>query len=221
MLKTYKYYSVAYGDLITILVGDKETKFQVHENVITHWSGFFRKACSSDFREAAEKLVRLPEMDVDSFASYVHWAYTGIVRVKDDEVVDLTRDATQTGCLKIQLIKLYTAADVLIDTQLRNATIGRLVENCRCSNTIPGISHVNAAYESTAEGSKLRQFLADSYMDFAKAEFFKKEGGKLPKEFLVDLLERKMSQTKPTAVSASLAVIYHEDGKYHEHDESS
>lgn len=168
-------------------------------------------------------------MDLASFTSYIHWAYTGSVKVRDDPDDDeALASATKSGNkpgrgvigdIKLCLIKLYIAADMLMDKRLRNAAIDRLMSMCILANSTPGSQLVTLAYESTPEGSKLRQWFIDAYSDFGDMQWWKENGQELPKAFLFDVLFCKMAVIPKVHVRNSVAVKRHEECKYHEHDE--
>lgn len=122
-------------------------------------------------------------MDVESFTSYVHWIYTGTIKIKADESGATQKDGPT---VQLALIRLYIAADVLSDKALRNATIDRIVMNSKMVR--PGPTRVNLVYDNTPEGSKLRQLMVDCWVSCSKAETFKEKSEKFPKEFLADVL---------------------------------
>lgn len=188
--------------------------------MITHSSDFFRKACSGDFKEAPEKVIRLPEMDTDSFASYVHWVYTHTVRVRDDDDPVMEATEGQIAAVKVSLIKVYVAADVLLDTLLRNAAIDQIVAVGKRSKTIPGSSQVNLAFESTPAGSKLRELIVDCYVHFNDVKWLEENGESFSKAFLFDVLCAKMKRKRHSKGCLEFVESLHRDCKYHEHSDN-
>ena len=49
--------------------------FVVREDLLTHYSEFFRAALTGGFKEAADKIVTLKDEDPDVFGVFVHWLY--------------------------------------------------------------------------------------------------------------------------------------------------
>ncbi|KAF2769795.1 hypothetical protein EJ03DRAFT_256699, partial [Teratosphaeria nubilosa] len=55
----------------------QEKRFTVYKNIITAHFQFFRAACNGGFKEAKEKVVRLPEVEPATFECFLQWIYTG------------------------------------------------------------------------------------------------------------------------------------------------
>jgi hypothetical protein len=58
-----------------VLVGAEEERFVVHEEFLTHYSTFFKAALTGGFREAKDKIVKLPDENSSVFEGFVHWVY--------------------------------------------------------------------------------------------------------------------------------------------------
>lgn len=154
-------------------------------------------------------------MDVESFASYVHWIYTGTIKIKADEPDAEKKDGVT---IQLALIRLYIAADTLSDMALRNATIDRMIATC--NNVTPGPTRVTLVYDNTPDGSKLRQLMTDYYLNYTDLETFKEKGEKFPKAFLVDVLCNKMNHpnTALNRLSSPIAIARSQKScRYHEH----
>ncbi|KAK6498170.1 hypothetical protein TWF506_004409 [Arthrobotrys conoides] len=90
---------------LTILVGEEEKKFQVHNKLFVSKSKFFKAACStSHFREGVERLVRLPEIDVESMKRLIGWFYESHLVLPTDIISDEGYEIT---------LNLLNAADFL------------------------------------------------------------------------------------------------------------
>jgi hypothetical protein len=63
--------------IVKIYVGSENTPWVLHENVICHYSNFFRKAFQGNFLEASKKKITLGEDDPVVFGHLVDWIYTG------------------------------------------------------------------------------------------------------------------------------------------------
>ncbi|KAK5713456.1 hypothetical protein LTR15_011156 [Elasticomyces elasticus] len=117
-----------YTDVYTVLVGAEEEKFMLHASIAVKHSKFFHAACNGGFKEAEEKVIRLPETTPATFGAYLQWAYSGSVVVVDDK--ELKADVTGTKN-RWRLAKLYVLANFLADIPLQNKVIDNYVGSLR------------------------------------------------------------------------------------------
>lgn len=207
-------YRVCYVDTIQVLIGEEEFCFIVHKEVLVRSSKFFQAACNGSFKEATEKTTRLPDLDVDTFQAYVHWAYAGDISLMTSE--EATKDGQGQERFK-KVVRLYAASDVLDDLRLRNATIDYMVELSEQVNCYPGTKVVAEAYKKTVETSPLRKALVDKYLHLGKvsANYFKEASRFLPREFLVDVIYARMLLDNGKVTPRSTGDLC----RYHKHDE--
>jgi hypothetical protein len=71
---------------LTVGAAGSTHDFCIHEALLTARSKFFERAMGKSWKEAKEKLVRLPEDDPRIFALYEQIVYTGRIPIFDDEV---------------------------------------------------------------------------------------------------------------------------------------
>lgn len=201
---------------ITILVDLDETKFMIHEDVITSSSKFFRAACSGGFKEAQEKVVRLPDIDVETFKLYAHWLYTGMVGPLAEPEV-MAEDSF--GRIRFErAAKLYIAGDVLDDLRLRNAATDSFVQVSELITFVPSPYVISLAYYTTLQDSKIRTLLVDEYLGLetpTHADWLKEVSDDLPKAFLVDLHCAKIKNPR----IMKKAPYEQDQCRYHEHND--
>ncbi|KAK6347496.1 hypothetical protein TWF718_005337 [Orbilia javanica] len=91
---------------LTIQVGEEGKRFQVHKDLFMAKSKFFKAAAcsSSHFREGVERLVRLPEIDVESMKRLIRWFYEAYLDLPTDIISDEGYEIT---------LNLLNAADFL------------------------------------------------------------------------------------------------------------
>ena len=99
---TVFHYRLDFTDTLTVLVGQDEKPFLVHTAYICKTSGFFAKAYSHGWKEDRERIVRLPEADVELFQAYLYWTYTGNLEV------DLPPPLTEGNTSSITPVSLYS-----------------------------------------------------------------------------------------------------------------
>lgn len=211
-----KFSRLDYVDTITVLVGANENAYTIHESALTARSAFFRAAIAGGFKESGERVVRLPEVDVESWATYVHWIYSHEIITLDPSEVE----GDQTGSKrKNQLIHLYTLADILDDMSLRNEVVDSYKELAQESMNWNSAS-LPQLLSSIPEHSKFRKLILDYALRVpdSSAEFLKEHGEQLPRSFLVEIatavLNAGVDKGNFTAPANKPACAYHE------HDDS-
>ncbi|KAF2764053.1 hypothetical protein EJ03DRAFT_386221 [Teratosphaeria nubilosa] len=175
---------LSFSDVFTVLAGEDEKPFLLHGSVICNHSSFFRAACNREFKENAERIIRLPEVEPDAFSMYAQWAYSGeIVVVNGAQTPDETNSEVHCD----SLAELYLVGDVLGDTLLRNTVVDRIRKNCSRLKRGPSNTCVNLAYSSTPENSALRRLVVDWHAREVASDWLKSSQNMLPLEFYKDL----------------------------------
>jgi len=68
--------SPAHSDL-TVVVGDTDTRFNVHKVILGLRTSFFTNATRHGFSEANDNVVTIREHDVEAVRSFLKYCYTG------------------------------------------------------------------------------------------------------------------------------------------------
>jgi hypothetical protein len=147
-----------FHNIVTVLVGEEEQRFILHQDVVCAKSKFFKAACSKRWREGQEQVVRLPEVKTAVFQAYSTWIYSGEIA---DGTCTLTNTLTEKGAEHEHLIDLYLLGDRLDDIQLRNEANKKLFASMRKVDAVPGHGITMRVWESTMPGSLLRKMLVD------------------------------------------------------------
>lgn len=63
------------GPTVKIIVGADKVSWTLHENVLCHFSEYYKKAFQGPFREAEEKEMVLEDDDPDVFGHFVDFIY--------------------------------------------------------------------------------------------------------------------------------------------------
>ena len=183
--------------MVTLLVGEKETPFNVHMDLLCKASPFFKSAFMGvgDFQETSTKSMKLPEDDPATMDRLIQWIYFGCYSV-DSEIETNSADQLEEvlHASLMQLSTLYVVADKYGIIELQNHALGRLfdlgiqgkVELTRNKDLIRYI------YENTIAGSKLRKLLVNWYI-WRVPNYFKSWTDKDVADhagFAADVLER-------------------------------
>jgi hypothetical protein len=206
------------GGILTIVVGatGNTRNFHIHQALLTARPKFFEKAMQKGWKDAEEKLVKLPEDDPDTFAIYEQVVYTGrvpLLEVIDDGV--LKGDNKSTWCQVsetcdhdyISLSALYVLAEKLQNLKARNTTVEAIIREVTHevatvddSPCLPSLAAITTMYSKTPHHCPGRQVFFDCFTFCAGYGTLQDTGDweTLPREFLYDLALNALSfRTKP------------------------
>jgi hypothetical protein len=152
---------------------------------------FFKKAMGKGWKEAEEKLVKLPEDDPDIFALYEQVVYTGQIPLFDDEpertFIDYTGESgsNRTTCTSLEkcqheyeaLAELYVLAEKLQDLKARNTTVEAIIREVihevatvAENPCLPSLAAITIMYSKTPRHCPGRQVLLDCFMFYPEDE---------------------------------------------------
>ena len=144
------------GDIITIYVGPKRKKYQIHKDLLAsyeHW----RKRLDSKLIKDSQKMY-LPECDPDVWDVFVNWLYRG--GLKDICLQDEDMAKVQMG----KYIQLYIHAEHWTIRALQNKIMDKF-----CAGTISSwdwspCNVIQRIYKNTPEDSPFRCFVVDTFL---------------------------------------------------------
>lgn len=155
---------------ITINEDDPQTTatFTVPEGLLTEHSKFFKAACRDASGEAA-KVIKLPQVDPDTFCAYLFWIHRREItfsNISDSQGVS----ASDMYPTSHALANLWLLADRLTTTKLRNAVIGALGRVLMTLDPTQGSpieifppSMTVLIWPATTKGRSLRRLVVDYY----------------------------------------------------------
>ena len=182
-----------YVDTITILAGSDEVPFTVHKDVICAKSDFFIAACSGNWRENEDGVVRLPTVEARVVKLYIHWCYANKVEVAilNDSKVDDVADNNKDWCrLRTKvLIRSYAAANMLLDEMLMDAIMDGMIR--LDSGDLLKLSHksVQEVMENVGTGSELYALIVDCAGDSVRRDLLELFS-QYPSRFLAEVAVR-------------------------------
>jgi hypothetical protein len=163
----------------------------VHEDIITARSLFFKKALSGNWKEAEDRMVKLPEDDPMTFRRYVHLLYTNALTVQLEQVSD------PYGY--VHLGRLYVLAEKIQDIKTKNAVIEAVLLATRQKRIdgrcyYPGIGIISLIYAGTGPRSPMRKLLVDLYTDQGLSEWLMRACHEWPSDFTRELAIQLLDQ---------------------------
>lgn len=130
------------------------------KELLINASPFFAAALNGSFAEATSKSVRLPEDDIDAFGLFVQWLYVG--EIATDGCIHTGDDHSYADCIAATfqtLVQAWILGDKLECPNFKDhAMLGLISKGLR---VMLGINTVRTAFEKSASGSKLREFILD------------------------------------------------------------
>ncbi|CAF9937485.1 MAG: hypothetical protein HETSPECPRED_000551 [Heterodermia speciosa] len=162
---SHQFRSFSSVPMVTLLVGDKETPFNIHMDLLCKASPFFKSAFmgAGNFMETCSKSMKLPEDDPATMDRLIHWVYFGCYPV-DSKSTTKSSDQ-QKGSLDASLMPfatLYVAADKYGIIELKNHVIHQLFDIAiqgKFSMATLNVKLIGYIYENTTPGSTLRSLL--------------------------------------------------------------
>lgn len=168
-----------FDNMVTVLVGKEEKRFNLHQDAVCAKSKFFRAACSKEWLEGQERMVRLPETEDTTFHEYCTWIYSG-------EIADGT--CTLASTFEFQrLAKLHILGDKLDDIQLRNKANIKLFKSMQKMNAVPHAQCLKVIWESTMPGSLLRALIVDLIVNRLSRDTFAAVVSQYPTDCLQEI----------------------------------
>ena len=162
------------------MVGSAKQKFQVHEDLISERSEFFKAAVSKGWQEAESRTVNLPKQELAAFKIYLESIYAHDVDLfamtkrhvgelvnqgdKDDRSENKERSKISIGHGK-----LWILGDFLGDVWFKNHVMKSMVQayNDNKIMLLPDESW-DLSFNETTVGSGLQNFFADRVADLIK-----------------------------------------------------
>ncbi|TKA37079.1 hypothetical protein B0A54_11940 [Friedmanniomyces endolithicus] len=207
-----------YDITITVLVGKTSTRYIVHQDMIIHGSGFFRKACCGDWKEAHERIVRLASANAGYFHIYLDWLYgpnTDLYANTMGALPEITKVSSplHKGYVLSHICKLWTLGDFLQDHKFQGAVMAALdavmaaldavmaALDANPSTEAPAGPTVEYVVNNTSTGSPLRTWLINDMVRYLVSSapttaLLDELTDKLPADFLMSLMKTLLSKRK-------------------------
>jgi hypothetical protein len=209
---------------VTIIINEDNPEltasFTVAECMLTETSDHFKGACGGDWQGSTSRTLRLLDVDVEAFNSYVCWANRKVLAID----FDFSWAGEQPPYAMAKLVTLYLLADRLANSKLRNAVIGAIIE----VSDYHGASYdtepiqifpphmTGLIWSALAKGRALRRLLINYYIDNVTAEALGPHCNECHPDFIKSLAMASL-EGGPFEGEASNALAACDEFKYHEH----
>jgi hypothetical protein len=217
-----------FSKVVTVILNEEEpeltARFTIAESLLTESSEYSKAARRNHWKKASSRVVRIPDVDVGTFNSYLQWACRREITVQHELKKGYTSAQGAHGALE-DLVKLWLLADRFADTQLRNLVIDTLHRVLNAivpdeDDWIKGITLEMTVliWTATTAGRALRRLVLDYYAWAADTSSLKAVKDKCHPDFLIDLLMKVMCVKEGDGDGSWETYVRDNACYYHEHE---
>jgi hypothetical protein len=147
--------------MIAVMVGPQATgtRFLFHADLVSQHSDFFQARPEEGWKEAEERIVRLPDLPDDtanSFDDFLCFLYTGkVYSVVIDEENEPGED-----CEWLRLIDAWILGEVLLSVSFKDAVLDAIVHRLSAKSSSPVQLYISA-YRYSSSSSPIRRLMVD------------------------------------------------------------
>lgn len=198
-----------FNEDVKVLVGKNERSFTLRKDALCNHSRSFCAALERGFREAHERIARLPSIGIESFRAYTQSISRGeVVSMNSDDVLR-DFDARQQRLL---LIALYITGDQLADIFLRNTATDHLLKLSAATRRGFNRQSIRMVYDNLPRTFKVHEVELDEFCRWANDAGLSAHRNDLPVEFLGDfaiLLPKCVQQSERPNPETAARFTYH------------
>jgi hypothetical protein len=184
---------------VTVLVGDDKHPFHLDEQQLCACSPFFHSMLTDGFKETHERVVLLPEVDVEIFRVFERWLSN--LELSEFEDLDWPFDRRSPVFEDLDwplLCKFFFLTDYLQASSAQKPLLQALASK-RDKNRVVPLSLIPVIYENTLPGSPLRRLWVGWVTQYATPEIFEGNDWVFPEEFLRELAAAQVRHTRKLA----------------------
>lgn len=170
-------------ELVHFKVGAQEQDFDVHKDLICHYSPSFEAALTASAEDSAS-VTTFPEVNPETFELFYNWLYTQHLWEEKDQ----TERPADEPKLE-ELLNLYILSDMLNIKSLKNQCISSFMLVWNVHQDLP-TGNIKTMWKKTAQDSPIRRLIRDTIAwGFSPSEI-RECWTDLPLELQLDIVER-------------------------------
>jgi hypothetical protein len=205
---------------VLVLVGPSETEFTVHQSFICKKSAFFENALRGEWKEAKERVVRLPDAEPGVFEAYLSWVYGD--RVNIASVPAAFEGGLYHNQRYSKLAKTWIFADSLLDWTFCDRLTDTILDSATGYFVFPPERLMNWIWAHTSTGSALRKIFVDiCLLEMKPSKDLPDEHNRIPRQVLLELAARHLEgETSTMGLEKRHGRVQRKDGHdctYHLH----
>lgn len=171
-------------DVVTLAIGPDEEELVAMGHHLARHSKFFQAALKKEWAEGRNRIVKMPEEDIESVKRYLDFLCDGEMPSKFIEELE---DYAPDGGLYEELCELYVFGERVLDARLRNDIVReiiRLVSILAYKGHLPSDDCVATIYAGTPAGAPARRLMVDLHVHYGLLYCSKT----LNQEYVVDVV---------------------------------
>lgn len=138
----------------------------IHEDLLTHCSGYFRAAFTGSFKKAEEKQLHLEDVTGKTFDIFVDWLYRlNLPGRKSSYAKDKGGEEHESFLDSYEITKIHIFADRYDIPDLQRDTIDTMFAYFKFTGKIPTAETIKMAFESLPDKSLLPKLLVHQYCE--------------------------------------------------------
>ncbi|KAH8658664.1 hypothetical protein BGZ60DRAFT_123844 [Tricladium varicosporioides] len=139
-------------ETVVLVVGPEKVRMPCSKVLLGYFSGFFKGAFYGGFPQALQNEIELPKEEPAAMTILIKWLYTGQLFIGD-------KPCLGHSSALLSLEELWVMADRLLIPKLSNHAMWEICNWCQIQCLEAETAEY--VYNNTAQGSKLRRFVAD------------------------------------------------------------
>jgi hypothetical protein len=157
--------TIAGEGFVTVQIGPDQKKYQLHKALLTHHSEYFHAALKSSWKEGAEGIVKLDDIDPLAFDIFIDWMYTEKIPDAEEwaeEHEEDTEDPPDDNTHIITLRKAYVFGDRFLALKFKEAVHNYVVDNVLEYGAYASwFTAAQYAFDSLGKDHRFVEFLVD------------------------------------------------------------
>ncbi|KAF3039153.1 hypothetical protein E8E12_004159 [Didymella heteroderae] len=147
-------------------------RYLAHENLVVHYSPFFKEALQGNFAEAESKTVTLTDVDPTDVEDFISWIYHQRFPERETDGLETVNQWSgtdgQSTNQTTRMISLYIFCDKYDVPDLKRILIDELFNHMKHRHTLlPRVGSTRDAFERLPHNDPLCHFLVDVHSKFA------------------------------------------------------
>jgi hypothetical protein len=172
-------------------VGPEHQKFYIYTALLTHYSDYFAKTLSGEWKEAQDRIIQLPDIEPRVLEIFIDWMYTQKLPSAASDWYQPSEDGHDSNLQKMQM-KAYIFADRFLVPGLRCAIHNYIADELIQGGKPPSYEMVVYAFDNLPAKSKMLALVVKLYCVFSKPSDDSKaeirRRSELPWEFLLRVM---------------------------------